>query len=72
MRKSRRASLWASLQQGDVVTLSRRGVQCHQGFVEDRTADGQTIWVTDNIGHRRLFHVQDDYDLLVAGDVFAK
>jgi hypothetical protein len=34
--------------------------------VDDRTADGQTIWVIDRIGERRLFHIDDDYDLLVA------
>ncbi|MDR6508981.1 hypothetical protein J2805_004709 [Arthrobacter oryzae] len=31
--------------------------------MDDRTADGQMIWVVDHIGDRRLFHIDDDYDL---------
>jgi hypothetical protein len=71
MLQSRRISIWTSLQQGDVVTLSRRGIKCHKGFIDDRTDDGRTIWVVDEIGHRRLFHIQDDYDLVIADDVYA-
>jgi len=55
--------LWKSLERGDVVLLSQAGVPCHQGAIDDRTEDGKTIWVTDAIGHRRLFHIQDDYEL---------
>jgi len=64
--QSRRISLWNSLEAGDVVSLSLRGFEYHRGTVDDRTADGQTIWVIDRIGERRLFHIDDDYDLLVA------
>jgi hypothetical protein len=56
-------SVWAGLQRGDAVTLSQRGVECYRGLVDDRTDDGQTIWVTDKIGDRRLFHIEDDCDL---------
>ena len=65
MRQSRRAATWKALQRGDVVNLNRHGVECHKGFVEDRTEDGKTIWVIDKIGHRRMFHIDDDYDLMV-------
>ena len=68
MRQSRRASLWTSLERGDVVTLSRAGVECHKGSIDDRTDDGRTIWVTDGIGDRRLFHIEDDYELLLPDD----
>lgn len=65
MRKSRRAATWTALQRGDAVNLNRDGVECHSGVVDDRTDDGRTIWVVDNIGHRRMFHIEDDYDLMI-------
>jgi len=68
MRQSRRVSMWTSLERGDVVTLSLRGVECHKGSIDDRTDDGRTIWVTDGIGDRRLFHIEDDYELLLSAD----
>ena len=61
-----RVSLWNSLERGDEVSLSQRGCEYYKGTVDDRTADGRTIWVVDRIGDRRLFHIDDDYDLLVA------
>jgi hypothetical protein len=66
MRQNRRVSTWVSLERGDLVTLSRRGVECHSGSIDDRSDDGRTIWVVDRIGDRRLFHIEDDYDLLVS------
>lgn len=65
MRQSSHTSLWNSLEQGDVVMLSQQGVPCHRGSIDDRTEDGQSIWVTDDIGHRRLFHIADDYELVI-------
>ncbi|MGF9648342.1 hypothetical protein AAIH32_10230 [Pseudarthrobacter oxydans] len=64
-----RALLWASLQSGHFVAFSRQGLNCHQGYVDDRTDDGLIVWVTDETGHRRLFHVEDDYDVAVWGAV---
>lgn len=65
MRRSGRAITWSAIELGDVVNLNRDGVECHRGVVEDRTEDGRTIWVIDKIGHRRMFHIDDDYDLMV-------
>ncbi|MBT8162703.1 MULTISPECIES: hypothetical protein [Arthrobacter] len=62
---SSQVSEWTSLQRGDIVTLLRHGVQCHMGTIDERTEDGRMIWVTDAIGDRRLFHIEDDYELLV-------
>ena len=62
--------MWTSLQRGDIVTLHRYGVRCHKGTVDERTEDGQMIWVIDGIGDRRLFHIEDDYELLT-DDAFA-
>lgn len=62
---SRRVSLWNSLERGDEVSLSQCGFEYYRGTVDDRTADGRTIWVIDRIGDRRLFHIDDDYDLLI-------
>lgn len=58
-----RESTWMSLEPGDLVTLGRQGLEHYSGRVDDRTADGWTIWVIDRIGDRRLFHIDDDYDL---------
>ncbi|WP_426301977.1 hypothetical protein [Arthrobacter sp. R-11] len=66
MRQSSHTSLWKSLERGDLVILSQDGVPCHHGSIDDRTEDGHTIWVIDDIGHRRLFHIEDDYDLMIA------
>jgi transcription elongation factor len=65
MRQSRRKATWTALQPGDVVNLIRGGMECHKGVVDDRTEDGRTIWVIDQIGHRRMFHIEDDYDLTI-------
>ncbi|MCA4131664.1 hypothetical protein [Arthrobacter sp. M4] len=70
-RASSRTSLWTSLQRGDVVTVLQKGVQCHKGTIDERSEDGHVIWVTDGIGDRRLFHIEDDYDLLIAVNVYA-
>ena len=71
MLQRNRVSLWATLQRGDAVTLSQRGVECYKGLVDERTEDGQTIWVIDKIGDRRLFHIEDDCDLQVSNNVHA-
>ena len=63
---SQKVSLWKSLTQGDEVSLRLRGFDIHAGTVEDRTPDGQSIWVIDRIGDRRLFHIDDNYDLVLA------
>lgn len=61
--RSLREATWTSLEPGDVVTLGRQGFEHYSGRVDERTADGRTIWVIDRIGDRRLFHIDDDYDL---------
>lgn len=61
--------MWTSLQRGDVIALCWQGVECSKGSIDERTEDGRMIWVTDQIGDRRVFHVEDDYDLLVSGNV---
>ncbi|MEV7607832.1 hypothetical protein AB0N65_20565 [Paenarthrobacter sp. NPDC089322] len=61
--KSSRLSLWSSLERGDEVVLALQGFHYHAGVVDDRTADGRTIWVVDDIGDRRLFHIDDEYEL---------
>ena len=61
--RSVREATWTSLEPGDLVTLGRQGFEHYSGRVDDRTADGRTIWVIDRIGERRLFHIDDDYDL---------
>lgn len=62
---SRRVSLWNSLEPGNEVSLTLQGFEYYRGTVDDRTEDGRTVWVIDRIGDRRLFHIEDDYDLLV-------
>jgi hypothetical protein len=51
---------WASLQPGDCVEVSRIDSSFYVAYVDDRSDDGELIWVVENgTGHRRLF-VRDD------------
>ncbi|WP_139025159.1 hypothetical protein [Paenarthrobacter nitroguajacolicus] len=63
---SRRTSLWNSLNRGDRVTVTLGGFEYHSGSVDDRTADGRTIWVIDRIGERKLIHIDDETELFIA------
>jgi hypothetical protein len=49
------------------VELSRNGLPAYAGLVDDRTADGEVVWVSTPVGGRRLFHISDGYDLAAAG-----
>jgi hypothetical protein len=31
--------------------------------VDDRTADGNVVWIKTSLGRRRLFHVADGFQL---------
>lgn len=55
---------WEEVQVGEPVQLSRNGRQVYAGLVDDRTTDGDVIWVKTTVGGRRLFHISDGYDLL--------
>lgn len=61
--RSLRETMWSSLEPGDLVALGRQGFEHYSGRVDERTTDGRIIWVIDSIGDRRLFHIDDDYDL---------
>jgi hypothetical protein len=51
---------WASLQHGEYVEVWSHESFCYGAYVDDRSDDGQLIWVTENgTGSRRLF-VRDD------------
>ncbi|MFE5838089.1 hypothetical protein [Arthrobacter sp. NPDC056493] len=67
---SSRTAKWLSLAQGDVITFSRQGRTLWGGVIDDRTEDGHIIWVTDEVGTRRLVHSQDEYDFAVTGNVY--
>lgn len=54
---------WADVQVGDSVQLSRNGRIEFTGQVDDRTADGDVVWIKSGLGRRRLFHVEDGYQL---------
>lgn len=58
-------TIWSTLKLGDVLNLRRREISFHQGFIDDRTDDGRMIWITGSLGDRRLFHIDDDYDVTV-------
>lgn len=64
-------ALWTSIQPGDLLTLSRVGVPLHHGMVEDRTDDGLILWIRDDLGERRLFHLYDECSFEVTGGGFA-
>jgi hypothetical protein len=48
------------------VQLVGNGRPQYVGLVDARTADGDTIWVHDPVDGRRLFHIQDGYELQLA------
>lgn len=54
---------WDDVQVGDSVQLSRNGRIEYTGQVDDRTADGDVVWIKSSLGRRRLFHVADGYQL---------
>jgi hypothetical protein len=55
---------WASLQPGDSVEVSSVDSYLYAAYVDDRSDDGELIWVVENgTGCRRLF-VRDDPVLL--------
>ena len=64
-RRGQRVSSWKALALGDVVSLTLHGFEHYRGTVDDRTEDGGVIWVIDLIGERRLFHIDDGFDLFV-------
>lgn len=61
-----RVSLWDDVQVGDSVKLRSSGRMEYSGEVDDRTASGDVVWVTNPVGGRRLFHIDDGYDLQLA------
>ncbi|MFF1385984.1 hypothetical protein ACFVWT_20725 [Arthrobacter sp. NPDC058288] len=54
---------WDDVQVGDSVQLSRNGRIEYTGQVDDRTADGDVVWIKTSLGRRRLFHAGDGYQL---------
>ncbi|ABK02028.1 hypothetical protein Arth_0629 [Arthrobacter sp. FB24] len=54
---------WDDVPVGDSVQLSRNGRIEYTGQVDDRTADGDVVWIKTSLGRRRLFHVGDGYEL---------
>ena len=45
------------------MELRRNGRAAFSGVVDDRTDDGDIVWVTAPAGGRRLFHIADGLDL---------
>ncbi|WP_309233271.1 hypothetical protein [Pseudarthrobacter sp. AB1] len=57
---------WVDVQVGDKVQLLGSGRPEYVGLVDARTAAGDIIWVHDPVDGRRLFHIQDGYELQLA------
>lgn len=57
------ARRWDDVEIGDRVELKKNGAQNFEGVVDARTADGGVVWVIAPPEHRRLFHMDDGYDL---------
>jgi hypothetical protein len=71
MNSSDHRSLWMSLRPGDIITFLKARTTVYAGFIEDRTDDGTVIWVIDSAGSRRLFHIDDELNFVVSGNVYA-
>jgi hypothetical protein len=54
---------WDDVQVGDNVQLTRNGRIEYTGQVDDRTADGDVVWIKTGLGRRLLFHVGDGFQL---------
>ncbi|MET3174028.1 UNVERIFIED_ORG: hypothetical protein ABIB52_001873 [Arthrobacter sp. UYCu721] len=54
---------WDDVQVGDKVQLVGSGRPHYVGLVDARTANGDIIWVHDPVDGRRLFHIQDGFEL---------
>lgn len=58
------AGFWEETEVGDQVRLERPGWPPLDGFVEDKTPNGDIVWIV-SVGYRRLFHKADGYSLVV-------
>jgi hypothetical protein len=56
--------IWETPEVGDAVRLQKQGWPPLDGYVEDRTPEGDNVWVV-RVGERRLFHRADGYNLTV-------
>lgn len=54
---------WGDVEVGDSVTLTRNGRTEYTGEVDNRTTDGDIVWVRTPVGGRRLFHINDGFEL---------
>lgn len=59
-------AFWEWVEPGDSVRLQKHGWPPYDGYVDDRTSDGNIVWVL-SVGVRRLFHRADGYSLIVWG-----
>lgn len=57
-------AVWERTEVGDPVRLQGPGLPPLDGHVEDRTPEGDVVWVV-RVGERRLFHRADGYNLTV-------
>ena len=57
---------WEWVEPGDNVRLQKQGWPPYDGYVDNRTPDGNIVWVL-SVGERRLFHRADGYSLVVWG-----
>lgn len=57
---------WDNTEIGDLVRLEMPGWPPQHGLVQDKTADGDTVWVIWT-GERRLIHIGDGWSLTVIG-----
>lgn len=55
---------WEKAEVGDAVRLQKPGWPPLDGYVEDRTPDGDIVWVV-SVGERRLIHRADGFSLMV-------
>lgn len=55
---------WETVEIGDAVRLQKPGWPPHDGYVDDKTPDGDIVWVV-RVGERRLFHRFDGCSLII-------
>ena len=59
-------AFWGKVEVGDAVRLQKADWPPHEGYVDDKTPDGDIVWIS-SVGERRVFHKADGYSLMVRG-----
>ncbi|MFJ4029924.1 hypothetical protein ACIPWF_21520 [Paenarthrobacter sp. NPDC089989] len=58
---------WPTILAGRIAELVSHGETLFRGVVDIVTEDGETVWLIDLLGERRMFHSGDGYTVNLLG-----